>query len=227
MFGRQFLASVLIAVLAIPVWCSPTVVGTTAASQSATVRGSALLPGSTIFSGDTIQVGTKGTASIALTGGAQVRVGPESQVRLSREGEKALLEIGRGSASFRVTSDMPFEARLADATIRGTGSGPAVGVILMQDAQKVLIAAEKGELVVSTAHDSRSMTLKEGEGVEVTLAPEPEGTSRTSATTLSGKKVAIMAAVAIGIVAAIAIWRGTTELSDEEKRNAVSPFRFP
>lgn len=43
---------------------------------------------------------------------------------------------------------------------------------------------------------------------------------------LSGKRVAILAAVSIGIVAAIAIWLGTTELTDQEKRNAVSPFRF-
>jgi ferric-dicitrate binding protein FerR (iron transport regulator) len=227
MFVRQFLASVLILVLAVPAWSVPTVVGTTAASQSATVRGSALLPGSTIFSGDTIQVGTKGMASIALTGGVQVRVGPESQVRFAREKETAQLEIGRGSASFRVAPGVPFEARLADATIRGAGSGPAVGVILVQSEEKAVIAAEKGELVVSTAHDSRSMTLREGEGVEVTLAPEPQGTSGTSAKTLSGKRVAILALVSIGIVAAIAIWRGTTEISDEEKRNEVSPFRFP
>ena len=228
MVVRQLLASVLIVILAVPTWSTPTVVGTTAASQSATVRGNALLPGSTIFSGDTIQVGAGGTVSIAVTGGAQVRVGPGSQVRLSREKEKTRLEIGRGSASFLVTSDAPFEARLADATIRSTGSGPTVGVVLVADMTKALIAAEKGELVVHTAHDARSVTLKEGEGVEVSLAPDPQGGSGTGATTLSGKWVAIMAAVSISIVAAIAIWRSTTgKLTDEEKRNAVSPFRFP
>jgi ferric-dicitrate binding protein FerR (iron transport regulator) len=187
-----------------------------------------LLPGSTIFSGDTIQVGAKGTVSIAVTGGAQVRVGPESQVRLSQEKGKSLLEIGRGSASFRVSSDIPFEARLADATILGAGNGPAVGVVLMEGVSKALIAAEKGELTVRTAHDARTMTLKEGEGVEVSLVPDPQGGAGTGASTLSGKYVAIMAVVAISIVAAIAIWRGTTGgLSDDEKRNAVSPFRFP
>lgn len=227
MFARQSLAVVLIAGLAVPGWSAPTVVGTAAVSQSATVRGSALLPGSTIFSGDTIQVGAKGTVSIAMTGGTQVRVGPGSQVRLSQEKEKALLELGRGSASFRVASDVPFEARLADATIRGAGRGAAVGVILMEGVKKALIAAEKGELVVRTAHDNRSLTLKEGEGVEVSLSPDPQGGSGTGATTLSGKWVAVLATVSIGIVAAIALWRGTTELSDEDKRNAVSPFRFP
>ena len=228
MVARQLLASILIAILAIPASPTSSIVGTTAASQSATVRGSALIPGSTIFSGDTIQVGTNGTVSIAVTGGAQVRVGPGSQVRLSREKEKTRLEIGRGSASFRVTPDVPFEARLADATIRGTGEGPAVGVVLVADMTKALIAAEKGELVVRTAHDARSVTLKEGEGVEVSLAPDPQGGDRADAPMLSGRRIAILAVVSIGIVAAIAIWRGTTGgLSDTEIRNVVSPFRFP
>jgi ferric-dicitrate binding protein FerR (iron transport regulator) len=227
MVVRQFFASLLIVTLAVPAWSTPAVVGTTAASQSATVRGNALLPGSTVFSGDTIQVGAGGTASIAVTGGTQVRVGPGSQVRLSREKEGTRIEIGRGSASFLVPSDASFEARLADATIRSTGKGPTVGVVLVADIRKALIAAEKGELIVRTAHDARSVTLKEGEGVEVSLVPDPQGGGGTGATTLSGKWVAVLAVVSISIVAAIAIWRGTTELTDQEKRNAVSPFRFP
>jgi len=228
MFARHFLASVLILALAVPGWSTASIVGTAAASQSATVRGSALLPGSTIFSGDTIQVGTNGTVSIAVTGGAQVRVGPRSQVRLSKDKEKTRLEIGSGSASFRVAPDVSFEAQLADATIRSTGEGPAVGVVLVADLNRALIAAEKGTLLVRTAHDARSVTLKEGEGVEVSLAPDPQGTNRVDAPMLSGRRIAILAVVTIGIVAAIAIWRGTTgQLTDEQKRNAVSPFRFP
>lgn len=229
MFARRALVLLLILLLACPAWSNPGIVGTAAASRAATVRGNALLPGSTIFSGDTIEVAAKGSASIAVNGGAQVRVGPGSQVRLSREKETALLEIGRGSAAFRVTQSTPFEARLADATIRGTGKEPAVGVVLMRDAKTALIAAEKGELVVSTAYEGKSVTLKEGEGVEVTLAPAPQGGGGTAATTLAGKWVAILGTVVVGAVLAVALIRSATDngLTDPQKRNEVSPFRFP
>lgn len=229
MLARQALAALLIAILAFPAWSNPGIVGTAASSRSATVRGNALPPGSTVFNGDTIDVGNDGTLSIAVNGGAQVRVGPQSQVRLTRENDKAFFEIGRGSAAFRVPGSASFEARLADATIRSTGNGPAVGVILFRDAKNVLVAAEKGELVVSTAHDAKSVTLKEGEGVELALAPAPPPQAgTTTATTLPGKWVAVMSVILGGALIAVAIYLNNRGgLSDREKRDAVSPFRFP
>jgi hypothetical protein len=229
MLARQALAALLIAILAFPAWSNSGIVGTAASSRSATVRGNALPPGSTVFNGDTIDVGNNGILSIAVNGGAQLRVGPQSQVRLTRENDKAFLEIGRGSAAFRVPESGTFEARLADATIRSAGKGPAVGVILFRDAKTALIAAEKGELVVSTAHDAKSVTLREGEGVEVALTPAPP-TGTTSATTLPGRQVALLSAIMISALLAVAICLnicGDDGLTNQQKRDAVSPFRFP
>jgi hypothetical protein len=228
---RQALVCLLIASLAFPfpAWSNPGIVGTAASSRSATVQGNALPAGSTVFSGDTIDVGHNGNLSIAVNGGVQVRVGPQSQVRLAREDNKALLEIGRGSASFRIPEPATFEARFADATIRGAGNSPAVGVILFRDAKNVLIAAEKGELVVRTAHDAKSVTLREGEGVEVALAPAPPPQAgTTTATTLPGRWVAVLGIIFGGALIAVAIYLNNRGgLSDREKRDAVSPFRFP
>lgn len=231
MFLRQALAGLLTVLLACPAWTSPNVVGTTAASKAATVRGSALLPGSTIFSGDTIETGRQGSASISVTGGAQVRVGSESRIRLTRADEKARLELTRGRAAFRVSNGAPFEARFADATLRPASGDAAVAFINMTGERTALIAAEKGAWVVSTAHDAKSVTLRESEGVEVTLAPAPPApqAGSTGATALSGKWIAILGAIVIGIVIGVAAFRNSDEpnLSDTDKRNEVSPFRFP
>ena len=78
MFARQVLALLLVLLLAFPAWGDPNIVGSVASSQSATVRGTNLTPGSTIFSGDTIEVGAHGSAWITLPGGAQVQVAENS-----------------------------------------------------------------------------------------------------------------------------------------------------
>lgn len=229
MMARQALSALLIALLAFPAWSSDApVIGTVAATQSAQVRGNALAPGSTLFSGDVIQIGAEGSASIAGNNGVQIRLGPQSLARLSLENEKTLLEIGQGSASFRVEAGAPFEARLADASIRGAGRGPAVGVVLLRSPKTALVAAEKGELTVSTAHDGRMLSLKEGEGVEVSLVAQPQDSGSTPRS-LSGKKIAILAVIAIGVITAVAFFQNTQGrgLSDQDKRDNVSPFRFP
>jgi len=170
MLTRQLLAVILVLVLAVPVWGGPSVVGSVANSQSATVRGIHLAPGFTIHSGDTIQVGAQGSAWIALLGGAQVQLAEKSQVQLTKTTEKIQLTIDRGLASFRIAEKSEFEALLADATIRSAKGMPAVGIISVRNPRLAVIAAKRGALVVSTAHDSKSVTLEEGQGVEVTLA---------------------------------------------------------
>ncbi len=174
MFARQALALLLVLLLAFPAWGDPNVVGSVASSEAATVRGTNLTPGSTIFSGDTIEVGAWGSAWITLTGGAQVQVAENSQVRLMKTTASIQLTVDRGGASFRTLEKSPVEARLGDATIRSADGLPAVGLINVRNAQSAVIAAEKGTLVVTTAHDFKTVTLREGEGAEVILAPESD-----------------------------------------------------
>lgn len=230
---RQGLAVLLALFLACPVWAHPSdprVVGTAGTSQFATVRGSALLAGGTIFSGDRIDVKKNGVLAVAVAGGAQVRVGPESSVQFTRAGEKTVLEIGRGSAAFRIPDQAPFEAAMSGAILRAAGTEPLVSVVVVRNEKSAMIAVEKGTLAVASA--TKNFTLKEGEGAEVTLEPSPEppqwGDGR-KAKTLSGRRIALFAIIAGGTITAIAIYLNTQDrgLSDTQKRNAVSPFRFP
>ncbi len=238
---RQALALLLVLPLAFPAWGDPVVVGNVASSQSATVRGTTLAPGSTIFSGDTVEVGTSGSAWITLTGGAQVKVGENSQVRLAKTTDSIQLIIDRGGALFRTAEKSPVEALLGDATIRSADGLPAVGIIIVRDAQSAVIAAQKGMLLISTAHDSKDVTLREGERAEVTLVPQQDtdqdknkkkkkkGGVAVPAGSLTAGKAVLIAAILGGLTTAIA-----RLLSDQETKhtttdncNAVSPFRCP
>ncbi len=82
------------------------IVGSVLRSQSARVRGVDLRPGSTIFSGDAIEVGPHGSARIALPDGAEVQVFENSEVRLTKTSVSIQLTIDRGQAWARGDVDV-------------------------------------------------------------------------------------------------------------------------
>jgi hypothetical protein len=96
MFWRKILVGILAGMMASPVWAGAEPLGSVTSSKAATVRYTALSPGSTTFSGDAISVGTHGAARVALAGGAQA----EACVAFSRTPDGG----GRGSCSGRATA---------------------------------------------------------------------------------------------------------------------------
>jgi len=187
MLTRQALAVILLQLLAVPGWGGPSVVGNVASSRSATVRGTRLTPGSTVFSGDVIEVGPQGSARIALTEGAQVQVAEKSQVRLTKSADRVQLTIDRGLALFRTAEKSGVEVLLGDATIRPANDMSTVGILSVRSPRLAVIAAKRGALVVSTARDSKSVTLEEGQGMDVMLIP---GASTPNGTAILGGTVA-------------------------------------
>ncbi len=237
---RQALTVLLASVLASPAWGDPNVVRNVSTSKTATVRGTSLTPGSTIFSGDTIEVGPQGGARITLRGGAQVQVAENSLVRLTKLTDRIQLIVDRGTALFRTVEQSPVEALLGDATIRSANGLPAVGVVSVRNAQSAMIAAQKGTLLVSIAHDSGSVTLREGEGAEVTLVPENDAdkdkrkkkggavpAGSVPAGSLTAGKTVVIAAILAGLTTAIGFTRGDPSHTIMQNCNAVSPFRCP
>src|SRR5574337_159087 len=107
MVPRKPLAATLVLLLAFPAWGEPSVVGNIASSQAATVRGTSVTPGSTIFSGDIIEVGARGSARLALVGEAQLQVAQNSQVRLTKTSEVIQVAVERGGISFRAAEKSP------------------------------------------------------------------------------------------------------------------------
>jgi hypothetical protein len=247
MMLRKVLAALLTALLAIPAAASAdsgtsavaTPIGTFSYSDSAIIGGAGALAGTTVFSGDMIEVGPRGSAWILLNGGMQVGVSSASRLRLKEQasGKNQIeMEMFSGTARFRTSEATPVVARLADATVRAKGANPAVGIISLLSRNKAIIGAEKGDLLVSTAHDGKSVRLREGESVEVLLVdpsapgnPQDKNNKTTGAKTLSGGQVAIIGVVLAAVVIAIGIKlaKDNKGLTDLEKQNLVSPFKFP
>lgn len=236
MIARQLLASVLVGLLASPAWAATNpVVGMAGPSQEASVRGAGLLPGTTLFSGDIVQVGARGDAALSFGRGSMVRLSEETTLRLDKSDNRIAFELVRGRVAFRSSEQLPIEAHLADANIRSANGLAAVGVMAFRTPKLVVVTAEKGSLLISTAHDAKNVSLREGESVEMRLDAQQQGgggDSRAAGAAAPGlthgqwMAVAIISgAVALGV--GIAIATDEFGLSDSQKQNLVSPFQFP
>jgi hypothetical protein len=236
MIVRQLLASVLVGLLAAPAWAATNpVVGTAGPSQAATLRGAGLLPGTTLFSGDTVDVGARGGAALSFGRGSMVRLSEETTLRLEKGDNRVAFELLRGRVAFRSSEQLPVEAHLADANIHSANGLAAVGVLAFRTPKLVVVSAEKGSLLISTAHDAKSISLREGESVEMRLeAQDTEkgggGDSRlagTSAPGLTHRQWLIVAIASSAAVLLFSIDPDFLNLSDSDKKNLVSPFQFP
>ena len=76
----------------------PVPIGTVSSCKGAAIHGAALFPGTTIFSGDTIDVSAQGNAWIAMQGGGQVQVYENSSVLLTKSPDSIRVTIDRGAA---------------------------------------------------------------------------------------------------------------------------------
>jgi hypothetical protein len=234
---RQLIASVLAGLLTAPAWCAtnPAVVATAGPSLTASVRGTGLLPGTTLFSGDVVMVGAHGDAALSFGRGSMARLSEETTLLLEKADNRIAVELVRGRVAIRSSEQLPVEGRVADASIRATNGLAAVGVMTFRTPKLAVITAEKGNLLISTAHDSRSISLREGESVELrvddkdkqdTGDPRATGSTTPGLTHRQWKAVAIVTTgVALGVGLALA----TNEfgLTDSQKQNLVSPFQFP
>jgi len=174
--SRQFIAFVLVGALVAPAWSeSNAVVGVALNSQKASVRGGALVTGSTVFSGDAISVDQNGEAKIGLAGGAQVDVLASSDATVTREQGAVQVTVERGSATFRSQPNVEVEAVMGDATIRALPGSSAVGVITVDSPESALVFADKNSLEIFTAHNSKTLLVPEGEAARLSLDPQQQG----------------------------------------------------
>ncbi len=235
MIPRQLLASVLAVLMASPAWAATSpIVGTAGPSQAASVRGTGLLPGTTLFSGDTVDVGARGDAALSFGRGSMVRLSEETTLRLEKVDNRVAIELVRGRVAFRSSEQLPIEAHLADANIRSANGLAAVGVMAFRTPKQVVITAERGNLLISTAHDAKSVSLREGESVEMRLQSQDTqqggGDNRAagaSAPGLTHRKWLLIAIASSAAVLLAGIDPDFLNLSDSDKQNLVSPFQFP
>ena len=98
MYARKAAVVTLALLLAAVVKAKSVPIGIVSSCKMAAIHGTYLVPGTTIFSGDTIDVGAQGSAWIALQGGGQVQVFENSMVLLTKSPDSIQVTVDRGQA---------------------------------------------------------------------------------------------------------------------------------
>lgn len=217
---RQSLSLSLSVLIASPLWASVGVIGTVQTSKLATLRGANLVAGTTVCDGDTIHVAPQGSAWVSLPGGGAVLIGQNSEISFQKTAQAAAeFEIESGQVKFRSSDTSPVHAILGDASIESL-KGPAIGYITMYGQTSAIIGAEKGDILITLAHDGSTRTLHEGSAIAVRLVPDSLQTGDDVIPAKNRRRrIIFWGAVIVGSATFIGVL-----LNDDEKK--VSPSNF-
>jgi hypothetical protein len=222
MLARKGLLIWLVAMMAFPGYGNPVAIGVVQGSTDSQVRGANLIPGTTVYSGDIVEVGSGGSTQISFGGSSELVLLQNSRAQVLQAAAKSPVQIDveGGFARFRSSASALVVAMLGDATIRAA-NGDAVGAVKITGSDAALISAEKGSLVVATTDNATSTTVPEGMALNVSLAPDTAAGASANGSTSKRKKLVaglLIVAAAAGIGAGLALNEGTNEPS-------LSPFR--
>lgn len=197
----------LAAVFALPMYAGSAVIGSVAGAKDATVGGQALVPSTTLFSGDSLQV-KEGVAVIAMGQGSRMVFGHQTQASFLREGEGVTVLLGEGNVSlYHPQAGVGMKVKAGTVTIEPAAGFKTLGEVAMLNGA-VTVTAKEGSLKV----EGNGPAMEVAKGKTVTLkvkgAAAPQGAPAAGAPVsgmTAGEVVGIAAAGAGGVAAGFAI----------------------
>jgi len=167
--------SLLGLVAAIPAFAGSAVVGSVAGSMNATVGGQALLPNTTLFSGDNLQV-KDGVAVVALGSTSRVVFGRDTQASFLRDAEQVTVLLDQGDISlFHAEDSAPVRVKVGVISVIPVSGFKTLGEVAMLNGT-IVIAAKEGVLRVEG--NGPVVNVTKGKTIAISPrvnAPAPQG----------------------------------------------------
>ncbi len=208
----------------IPVYAGSAVVGSVAGSLNASMGGQALLPNTTLFSGDSLQV-RDGAAVVAIGKGSRVVFGRETVASFLRESDQVTVVLGQGNVLlYHPEGAEALRVKIGELSIEPAKGFKTLGEIAMVSGV-VVVTAKEGSLQVDG--EGRAVEVKKGQTITIDTkaarTPQPQGgapaAGAASSGMTTGEVVGIAGLAASGAAAAFAI------LAYNEAQNAVNEAR--
>jgi len=198
-----------------PMLAGSAAVGSIAGSRNATLSGEALVPNTTVFSGDHLQV-KDGVAVVALDAGNRMVFGRETEASFVREAKNVTVLLSRGDVSmYHPGTSESVAVKAGDVTVSPAAGNKTLGEVAMLDG-RLVVTAKQGNLQVE--RQGRTEQVMEGKTVTMPVtaaapaptpaAPPAGGTHITTATTLG------VLAVGAGSAAAVLAGLGLSRAND-------------
>jgi len=172
---RLALSLILLGLVSVvPALAGSVVVGSVAGSMNATVGGQALLPNTTLFSGDSLQV-KDGVAVVALGGASRIVFGRDTAASFLRDSYEVTVLLDQGNVSlFQDAEGTPVRMKIGDVAIAPVSGFKTLGEVAMLNGA-VVISAKDGMLRVTQAN---GQVVNVAKGKTISVAPQakaPQG----------------------------------------------------
>jgi len=197
---RVTLFALLVGALAVvPALAGSAVIGSVAGSMNATVGGQSLLPNTTIFSGDSLQV-RDGVAVIAVGNNSRVIFGRDTVASFLRDSNEVTVLLSQGNVSMLHPNDgTPVRVKAGDVSITSSNGFKTLGEVAMLNGS-VIVTAKEGALKVENHGATKDVT----KGQTIVISPKTADNKGGSAGWGGGSNTTLLvAAVGAGGTAAI------------------------
>jgi hypothetical protein len=202
---RCILCLVVLGLVAVvPVFAGSAVVGSVAGSMNATVGGQTLLPNTTLFSGDSLQV-KDGVAVVALGSASRIVFGRDTVASFLRDSNEVTVLLDQGNVSlFHDVNGMPVRMKMGDVAVVPVSGFKTLGEIAMLNGA-IVVTAKEGMLRV----EGNGPAINVAQGKTLTVVPRanaPQGGGKApggAGRCCGGGGIWSMAATGAGGVAAI------------------------
>jgi hypothetical protein len=198
------LAAALVA--AVAVFAGSAVVGSVAGSLNATLGGQALLPNTTVFSGDSLQV-KDGAAVVAIGQGSRLVFGRETVASFLREAGEVTVLLGQGNVSmYQAQAGVGLRVKVGTVSVVPVAGFKTLGEVAMVNGA-VVVTAKEGKLRVEG--NGPAVEVVKGKTItvdaKVARAPQGVGPAVNAATALQVGSIA--AGATSSVLSGVAISR--------------------
>lgn len=196
------LKAVLVIAVCAALVCAPVVPAETPAAVAkmstkgiVEVNGTVTPAEASVFDGDHIATRAKTAAALAFSGGNQVFLPEQSAAQVRQVGAGVEVSLERGGLV--VVSRGAQPVKVLAGGVRVVPSGAGILEIAVKGAS-LKVAVRKGAARVTAA--DRSVEVTEGNTLDATVAPPPQGAAGAAAGLSAFQTVAIVAGVVAGVV---------------------------
>jgi len=207
-FKLRFSLLMLLAVMvsAVPMFAASAVIGSVAGSTNATVGGQALVPHTTLFSGDSLRV-DDGAAVVAMGMGSRAVFGRDTVASFERSTDEVSVLLGQGNVSiYRPEDGVALRVKIGDVTVATAKGFKTLGEVAMVNGV-VVVTAKEGMLKVEGPGKSQELTKGKSIAIMPSKAEGKPGPQAGSASNhwSQSQWVAVVTLAGVGVNTAFSI----------------------
>ena len=170
----SFLVLLGVMVASVSAYAGSAVIGSVAGSMNATIGGQALMPNTTVFSGDSLQV-KDGAAVVAVGQGSRLVFGRETVASFLRDESEVTVLLGQGNVSmYHANAQVGLRVKAGEISVLPAAGYKTLGEVAMVNGA-VVVTTKEGLLRVEGSGPAVEVAKGKTITVHAKAARAPQG----------------------------------------------------